>query len=81
MSTRNSTTGLVIGFILGTSVGLALALLLTPKSGKQTREIVRDKATEIPTTIREQTADRKKVYKETWETRKDQPLISQEYFE
>ena len=81
MSTRDSATGLVIGFILGASAGLALALLLTPKSGKQTRELVKDSVTEIPDMIKEQTADRKKVYKKTWEARKDQPLISQRYFE
>ncbi len=81
MSTKDSTIGLVIGFVLGTATGLALALLLTPQSGKQTRGLVKDKVNEIPATIKEQTADRKKVYKKTWKARKDQPKISPGYFE
>jgi len=81
MNTRDSTHGIVIGFILGATAGLVLALLLAPNSGKQARGLVKDKVTEIPVTIREHTADRKKVYKETWKARKDQPKISLDYFE
>ena len=81
MNTNKATVGLAVGFVLGAAAGLALALLLTPKSGKQTRELIKDQVTEIPTTIKEQTANRQKVYKETWEARKGQPKISPGYFE
>lgn len=81
MGTDKSTVGLTIGFVLGAAIGLALALLLTPKSGKQTRELIKGQVAEIPSTIQEQAADRKKVYKETWESRKGQPKISPSYFE
>jgi gas vesicle protein len=81
MTTNKATVGLTIGFVLGAATGLILALLLTPKSGKQTRELIRDQVTEIPTAVKEQTADRKRIYQETWEARKGRPKISPSYFE
>ncbi len=81
MSSKKSAGGLIIGFVLGAVAGLALALLFTPKPGKQTRGLIKDQVNEITTTIRDQTADRQKIYKETWKTRKGQPKISPGYFE
>ena len=36
-----SSSGLMIGFILGAAAGVAIGLLLAPKPGRETRELVR----------------------------------------
>lgn len=81
MSNEDSTPGFAIGFVLGATIGLVAALLLAPRSGKETRDMLKDKASDVPETIREHTADREKIYKETWEKRKGQPKVSESYFE
>jgi gas vesicle protein len=43
----------VTGFLLGVGVGAGLGILLAPASGSETRESVRDKATEVKNKIRE----------------------------
>ena len=77
MGDRDSGTKFGIGFLLGAAVGLGLAFLFTPKSGKETREFIKD----IPDSARVHTTDPKKVYKETWKARKGQPKVSPTYFE
>ncbi len=81
MGDRNSAPGFAIGFALGAVIGLAVAFLLAPRPGKETRELVKDKAAAIPGTVREITADREKVYTKTWKKRKGQPKVSDAYFE
>jgi len=81
MGDRNSAPGFAIGFALGAVVGLTVAFLLAPRPGKETRELVKDKAAAIPGTVREITADREKVYTQTWRKRKGQPEVSDAYFE
>jgi gas vesicle protein len=81
MADKDSVPGIAIGFIVGAAVGLAAALLLAPKSGKETRELLKDRTTDIPETIREHTANREKVYKQTWHKRKGQSKLSGSYFE
>jgi len=43
MSTREGGSGFFAGFILGGLVGAAAALLLTPRSGEETRESLMDR--------------------------------------
>ena len=81
MASKDSAPGFAIGFIVGAAIGLATAFLFAPKSGKEIRELLKDKATDIPGTIKERTADREKVYKQTWEKRKGQSKLSGSYFE
>ena len=81
MSNNGSVPGFAGGFIIGVAIGLVAALLLTPKSGKEIRELIRGKAADIPETIREHTADRKKVYRETWKTHKGQHKLDDSYFD
>jgi gas vesicle protein len=81
MSNRDSAPGFAIGFTLGIAIGLALGFLFTPRSGKETRELLKDKATDVSETARELTADREKVYAETWKKRRGQPKVSESYFE
>lgn len=81
MGNTDSVPGFGIGFALGAVIGLAVAFLLAPRPGKQTRELLKDKAADIPETVRQITADREKVYTETWRKRKGQPKVGDAYFE
>ena len=81
MSNRDSMPGFAIGFTVGIAVGLALGFLFAPRSGKETRELVKDKASDVTETIKDITADRQKVYTETWKKRRGQPGVSNAYFE
>ena len=81
MSNNDSGSRFAIGFTLGIAIGVALGFLFTPKSGKETRDLLKDKAADVSETARELTADRRKVYTETWKKRKGQPKVSNTYFE
>lgn len=81
MSDGVSVPGFTGGFLVGMVVGLALGLLFAPEPGSRSREMVKEKLSEIPETVRELTADREKVYKETLKKRKGQPLVSDSYFQ
>jgi gas vesicle protein len=81
MSNRDSTPGFAIGLTVGIAIGLALGFLFAPRSGKETRGLVKDKTSDITETIKDVTADRQKVYKETWKKRRGQPRVSNAYFE
>jgi gas vesicle protein len=81
MNNKDSGPGFGIGLILGLAVGAALGFLFAPQSGKETRELVKDKAAGVSEAVKDLTADRRKVYKETWKKRRGQPKISSTYFE
>lgn len=81
MNSKDSGPAFGIGLILGLAVGAALGFLFAPQSGKEIRELVKDKADDVTETVRGLTADRQKVYRETWKKRRGQPKISETYFE
>lgn len=81
MSHKNSGPGFGIGLILGIAVGAALGFLLAPRSGKETREMVKDKAADVTASVKDLTADRRKVYTETWKRGRGQPKVKSTYFE
>ena len=81
MDNKDSGPGFGIGLILGLVVGVALGFLFAPQSGKETRELVKDKAEDVSGVVKDLTADRRKVYAETWKKRKGQPKVSDTYFE
>jgi gas vesicle protein len=81
MSDKNSGPGFGIGLILGIAVGAAIGFLFAPRSGKETRELVKGKAAEVSASVKDLTADRQKVYTESWKTRKGQPKVKPTYFE
>jgi gas vesicle protein len=81
MSNSDSGSRFAVGFTLGIAIGLALGFLFTPRSGKETRELLKEKASDVSETARELTADRRKVYTETWKKRRGQPKVSESYFE
>jgi gas vesicle protein len=81
MSNSDSGARFGIGLILGLAVGAVLGFLFAPQTGKETRELVKDKATDISETVKDLTANRRKVYTETWKKRRGQPKVSESYFE
>jgi len=81
MSNSDSGSKFGIGLILGLAVGVSLGFLFAPRTGKETRELVKDKATDVSETVKDLTADRRKVYKETWKKRRGQPKVGESYFE
>jgi gas vesicle protein len=81
MSDKNSGPGFGIGLILGIAVGAALGFLFAPRSGKETRDMVKDKAADVSASVKDLTADRQKVYTETWKRGKGQPKVKSTYFE
>jgi len=81
MSDKSSGPGFSIGLILGIAVGAALGFLFAPRSGTETRGIIRDKAAEVSATVKDFTANRRKVYTETWKKDRGQPKVKPTYFE
>lgn len=47
----------IASFLVGVAVGVGLGLLFAPKSGEETREIIRKKADEGSEYLKKQTAD------------------------
>ena len=47
MGERDSSNSFLIGFILGAVAGVAVGFLYAPKPGKETRALLREKATEL----------------------------------
>jgi len=81
MSNSDSGARFGIGLILGLAVGVALGFLFAPRTGKEARELIKDKTADISETVKDLTADRRKVYTETWKKRRGQPKVSESYFE
>jgi len=78
---RRSGPGFGLGLVLGMALGAALGFLFAPRSGKETREIIMGKADDVSSTVKDLTADRKKVYTETWKRGGGQPRVKPTYFE
>lgn len=53
----NGAAGVFLGFIMGAAIGGGVALLTAPRSGKETRERIREGAEEFEEKIKETTAD------------------------
>ena len=47
MSDKDGSGSFAIGFILGAVVGVAVGFLYAPKSGRETRELIKEKAEEV----------------------------------
>ncbi len=48
--------GFGIGLLTGAVIGGVFALLFAPKSGKETRQLIKDKATDVVETVKEKTS-------------------------
>jgi gas vesicle protein len=49
--------GLCIGLVSGAVIGGVIALLYAPKTGKETRQLIRDKAIEVADTAKEKASE------------------------
>jgi gas vesicle protein len=67
---------LIMGIGFGLLAGLAVALLLTPKTGRQSREIILDKVSDVGDRVKEVTGNREKIYRETWSKPRPRPYSS-----
>ena len=47
MSEKDNSSHFLVGFIVGTVVGVAIGFLYAPKSGKETRTLLKEKAGEM----------------------------------
>jgi gas vesicle protein len=54
---KDNASGFVIGLLAGAIIGGAVALLYAPKSGKETRQLIKDKTTEVVDTVKEETSE------------------------
>ena len=53
---KDNVIGFGIGLLTGAVIGGVIALLYAPKSGKKTRQIIEDEATEIVDTVKKETS-------------------------
>ena len=57
MENNNTLVGFGIGLVTGVVIGGVIALLYAPKSGKETRQLIKDKVTEVVDTAKDETGD------------------------
>ena len=52
MSEKESSSNFLVGFIIGAIAGAAIGFLYAPKSGKETRALLREKASSVTERIK-----------------------------
>ncbi len=62
---KDNAIGFGIGLLSGAVIGGVVALLFAPKSGKETRQLIKDKATAVVDAIKEDTIGVIDTVKET----------------
>ena len=53
---KDHAKGFGIGLLVGAAIGGVIALLYAPKTGKETRQLIKDKATKVVDTVKEATS-------------------------
>ncbi len=54
---KDHAIGFGIGFLSGAIIGGVIALLYAPKTGKETRQLIKEKATDVMDAVKEKTTD------------------------
>jgi gas vesicle protein len=75
MIKKDSEIGFAAGFAIGFAIGLGIAFVFAPQSGRETRDLLKEKATDAGDKLKEMTGDRKKIYTKTWKESKGQARI------
>lgn len=73
-----SAKDLAVGALVGGAVGAAAGLLLAPKSGKETREDIKNKANEVATNVKQTVkkgADNIKMEAEKFRKKNVEPVV------
>lgn len=52
MSEKEGGSNFLVGFVIGAIAGVAIGFLYAPKSGKETRALLRQKASDVTSRIR-----------------------------
>jgi gas vesicle protein len=52
---KDNAIGFGIGLLTGAIIGGVVALLYAPKTGKETRQLIKDKSTDVMDTLKEKT--------------------------
>ncbi len=54
---KDCAVGFGIGLLTGAVIGGVIALLYAPKTGKETRQLIKDKTTEVVDTVKDKTTE------------------------
>ena len=54
---KDHAIGFGVGLLAGAVIGGVVALLYAPKSGKETRQMIKDKTTEVVDTVKDKTGE------------------------
>lgn len=54
---KDNAIGFGIGLLVGAVIGGVIALLYAPKTGKETRQLIKDKATKVVDAVKEKTTE------------------------
>ena len=76
MDSRSREAAFAIGFAIGITIGISVAFMLTPHSGAETREVLKDKALDLRGRVREVTGNRRKIYTDAWREPKVKPYAT-----
>ena len=60
---KDNAIGFGVGLLTGAVIGGIIALLYAPKTGKETRQLIKDKATDVIDAVKEKTTGAVKALK------------------
>ncbi len=63
---RDYLPGLTAGIILGAAIGVAIGFLFAPISGREVRNVFKERASDVPEIFKETLGNRKKMYVQSW---------------
>lgn len=58
----------LIGFVAGAAAGIITGLLIAPRKGEETREIIKDKAKKVSTTVSDEFEEKLEMIKDKYQS-------------